>query len=243
MVFNSNRIFIGILLLIIVSISFFFKLENILVFIMIFFISYDLFYNKILNYNILILILLITFVTLIFIPFYMFQYLFILIIPLIFMTIFLDRLKNILFVFSLYLFSLILFYIALVDRNIFYTIIFLSFINDTFAYFIGRYLRGPLILPKISPKKTWSGTSASFFLSFIILIYLNYEILLSLFIAISLFLGDIYFSYMKRYLNIKDYSSLLGDHGGILDRVDSMFLISIIFQIYLVILIWKLKLL
>ena len=91
----------------------------------------------------------------------------------------------------------------------------------------------PLILPKISPKKTWSGTITSFILSTTVLFFLNFDLLFSALISISLFLGDIYFSFIKRSLNIKDFSSSLGRHGGILDRLDSMFFISIFFQLYL----------
>jgi phosphatidate cytidylyltransferase len=68
----------------------------------------------------------------------------------------------------------------------------------------------------------------SFFLSTIVLWYMNYTFILALFLSISLFFGDIYFSYIKRKLNLKDFSNTLGNHGGILDRLDSMFLITII---------------
>jgi phosphatidate cytidylyltransferase len=68
----------------------------------------------------------------------------------------------------------------------------------------------------------------SFFLSTIVLWYMNYTFILALFLSISLFFGDIYFSYIKRKLNLKDFSNTLGSHGGILDRLDSMFLITII---------------
>tara|TARA_A100001035_G_scaffold266692_1_gene249996 strand:- start:5070 stop:5390 length:321 start_codon:yes stop_codon:yes gene_type:complete len=103
------------------------------------------------------------------------------------------------------------------------------------AYIFGSKIKGPLILPNISPKKTWSGTLISFFLSTIILIILNFDIFFSVLISIFLFLGDIFFSFIKRSLNIKDFSSALGNHGGILDRLDSMFLISIFFKLYLII--------
>jgi phosphatidate cytidylyltransferase len=49
--------------------------------------------------------------------------------------------------------------------------------------------------------------------------------------AISLFYGDIYFSYIKRKLSIKDFSRLLSSHGGILDRFDSITFLIIIFAI------------
>ena len=67
-----------------------------------------------------------------------------------------------------------------------------------------------------------------------LLIYLKYNIFLSILIAILFFFGDVFFSYIKRNLKIKDFSSLLGDHGGALDRLDSMFFVAIIFQIHLV---------
>tara|TARA_B100001057_G_scaffold125109_2_gene123793 strand:- start:4132 stop:4464 length:333 start_codon:yes stop_codon:yes gene_type:complete len=106
-------------------------------------------------------------------------------------------------------------------------------LNDTTAYISGKKIGGPLIIPSISPKKTWSGTSISFLISSIILIYLNTNFFIAILLSISLFLGDIYFSYFKRFLNIKDFSLLLRDHGGILDRLDSMFFSVIIYQIYL----------
>jgi phosphatidate cytidylyltransferase len=49
--------------------------------------------------------------------------------------------------------------------------------------------------------------------------------------AISLFYGDIYFSYIKRKLGIKDFSRLLSAHGGILDRIDSITFLIIFFVV------------
>ena len=120
------------------------------------------------------------------------------------------------------------------DRKLIFIIIFISFINDTSAYLIGNYFKGPLIIPKISPKKTWSGTLGSFFISFLCFIYFEYNMIISSFMSISLFFGDIYFSYIKRELKIKDFSKLLKGHGGILDRIDSTFFVIPFISIILI---------
>ena len=135
---------------------------------------------------------------------------------------------SIFFIIIILFFSILLFNLINYDRDLFYLIIFISFINDSLAYFFGNLLKGPLILPSISPKKTWSGTSISFFLSSVVLFYLGYTIFTAALLSISLFFGDIYFSFIKRKLKLKDFSNILGSHGGILDRLDSMFLITIV---------------
>ena len=123
--------------------------------------------------------------------------------------------------------------LSLIDRNILYLCFLLSFLNDTCAYIFGNLIKGPLILPSISPKKTWSGTLTSSILSMIIFYSLDYNFLFSFIIGISFFIGDVYFSYIKRLLDLKDFSNLLRSHGGILDRLDSIFLSVIIMNIYL----------
>ena len=123
--------------------------------------------------------------------------------------------------------------LSVIDRDILYLCFVLSFLNDTSAYIFGNLIKGPLILPSISPKKTWSGTLISSTLSMIVFYYLYLNFLFSLIIGISFFIGDIYFSYIKRLLNLKDFSNILRSHGGILDRLDSIFLIVIFFNVYL----------
>jgi len=96
----------------------------------------------------------------------------------------------------------------------------------------GKNIGGKLITPNISPNKTWSGTVVSFLFSFSILIYLNFDVFISIFLSLSLFFGDLFFSLIKRRLNIKDFSNSLGSHGGILDRIDSMFYFLILLNFY-----------
>ncbi|MDC0968719.1 phosphatidate cytidylyltransferase, partial [Alphaproteobacteria bacterium] len=128
-------------------------------------------------------------------------------------------------------FSILFSDLLLNNREIFFLIILISFVNDTSAYFFGNLIKGPLIVPTISPKKTWSGTLISFLISFLILYFIGYSILYSSFVSALLFFGDVYFSFIKRKYNLKDFSNFLSSHGGILDRIDSMFFILIIFQL------------
>jgi len=108
------------------------------------------------------------------------------------------------------------------DRYYFYLLLLISFINDSTAYIFGNLLKGPKIIPSISPNKTWSGTSISFLISLLmLLLILDLNIIFCIFISSLFFLGDIYFSLIKRKNNIKDFSNLIPGHGGILDRVDS----------------------
>tara|TARA_B100000941_G_scaffold217211_1_gene160081 strand:- start:129 stop:848 length:720 start_codon:yes stop_codon:yes gene_type:complete len=237
LVADLNRLFVGISLLLVVCFSYFLNLDLILLFIIVLFVLYDLYALKLINS--ITQILIISFILILYYLINNFDilwtYLCLIQLSLILLTLLISRYKFILFNISVCIFCLILFLINNADRNIFYLIIGISFFNDTIAYIFGSKIKGPLILPNISPKKTWSGTLISFFLSTIILIILNFDIFFSVLISIFLFLGDIFFSFIKRSLNIKDFSSALGNHGGILDRLDSMFLISIFFQLYLII--------
>ena len=234
MEYNSlNRISVGLILLLTTIFSYILGFELFLISILIILISYDFYNLKIYKQSYLIFLTILPFASLFFFSTKIINFLTILLCLIIFFVLFNRTIKKELFLISVYLFCILLFYIASQDRDIFYTIIFISFFNDTVAYIAGKYIGGPLIIPKISPKKTWSGTSISFLFSTFVLVLLNFNILFSSLISIFLFLGDIFFSYIKRYLNLSDFSLLLKSHGGILDRLDSMFFISIIFQIYI----------
>ena len=230
----TNRLFIGFLLGLSIFISYFLILDKYLLLLILLFITYDFYKIKV---NIFFLFSLLTFFLILFflIPYQNYKYLFLIEIFFIVCIFFNYKYKIEFFTISLFVFFLILFYISSVDRNIFYTIILISFFNDTLAYYAGKNIGGPTIVPKISPNKTWSGTIISFLITFLLLIYLKHNILIAILISSFLFLGDVFFSYIKRYLNIKDFSLLFGDHGGLLDRLDSMFFVAIIYQINLVI--------
>ncbi len=235
MVFSNNRFLIGLLLVITVLFSYFLNLDYLLLIFILLLVTFDFYNLKIIKSVYLISLLIITLILIFFFSYQIFRSFYILEIILILLILRNIKFKKEIFLLSIYIFSLILFYIININRDIFYLIILISFFNDTVAFIFGKFIGGPLITPYISPNKTWSGTSISFFFTTTVLFLLDFNIFLSATISIFLFLGDIFFSHIKRYLNIKDFSLLLGDHGGILDRLDSMFFVAIIFQSYLVI--------
>ncbi len=115
--------------------------------------------------------------------------------------------------------------------------IFLSTVfNDVFAYIFGSLIGGKKIAPKISPGKSWSGlffaSISTAILSYMFSIYLNsnnelFLIIIGFSIGFVAHFGDMLESYFKRYLNIKDTSNLIPGHGGILDRIDALLMVSI----------------
>lgn len=133
-------------------------------------------------------------------------------------------LKNIyLFLFLNYFFS---------ERHYLFLFLMFIFISDTSCYYFGKKF-GKNNFTSISPKKTLEGFIFGFIFSMIsisILIYLFFDksLLFSIFMAVLIFftavLGDLYFSLFKRIYKIKDYAKIIPGHGGLLDRLDSIFL-------------------
>tara|TARA_B100001093_G_scaffold506201_1_gene564764 strand:- start:404 stop:1132 length:729 start_codon:yes stop_codon:yes gene_type:complete len=229
--YNFSRLIVGGSILLVLLITFFFDLDILLYFSTVFFIFYE-FYKSILKSKYVTLVLFVFFM----IEFLVFHFLinnliFLILITLFFLlfSIYFNKNFNIFFILFVINVLVLIANLSIIDRNIIYFIILISFINDTIAYIVGSYFKGPLISPKISPKKTWSGTSSSFFITTTLLIYLDFNLFISPIMAISLFYGDIYFSYIKRKLSIKDFSRLLSTHGGILDRFDSFSFLIIFF--------------
>lgn len=128
-----------------------------------------------------------------------------------------------------------------------------SIFTDTFAFFIGRKLKGPKLAPKISPNKTISGAVGGLLggvvAGILLFVIFNYAVNLSavfktcsinfitipiLSILLSVFsqMGDLFASYLKRKHGIKDYSNIFAEQGGIMDRFDGESFTSIIVLIF-----------
>lgn len=103
---------------------------------------------------------------------------------------------------------------------------------DSWAYLGGSLLKGPKLVPKISPNKTWSGFGSGLlfgaFTGVLCALFTGFSLITGLFLAVPIVIfsvfGDLLESAIKRHLNVKDAGGLLPGHGGLLDRVDSLML-------------------
>ena len=125
--------------------------------------------------------------------------------------------------------------------GIYYLLQLLNFscICDMGAYFVGVTWGVHKLCPEISPKKTVEGALggivSSLFVSLILCICFNKNVIIGLLLTIPFcvlsMIGDLFASTIKRSVGLKDYSNLIPGHGGIMDRLDSMIMISPIMYI------------
>lgn len=101
--------------------------------------------------------------------------------------------------------------------------------SDVLGYFAGRLIGGPKFWPRISPRKTWSGTVAGWVGAALVgwaamgpLASGPALIALSVALSLAAQLGDIAESAIKRGADVKDSSRLIPGHGGVMDRFDGM---------------------
>ncbi len=125
----------------------------------------------------------------------------------------------------------------------------LIWINDTFAFIVGKSFGKHKLYEKISPKKTIEGfigglvfsCIASFFIyKYVYPEDLNLSLKLWILIAIltSVFgtIGDLIQSQLKRQAGVKDSGQLMPGHGGIYDRLDSILFASPFIYLFLIVL-------
>ena len=141
---------------------------------------------------------------------------------------------NLLFIIYVFLFCyLFLFFSNVLQlKIILFSLLFCCIASDVGGFIFGKYFKGPK-LTKISPNKTYAGAIGSIFLSLIIfsgsIFYFtqnfNFEIIsVAVMTSISCQIGDLIFSFLKRKVKIKDTGNVLPGHGGVLDRLDGIFL-------------------
>lgn len=133
--------------------------------------------------------------------------------------------------------------------------------SDTFAWFVGTRFGRRRFAPKISPHKTVEGVLAGLVgaVLFAVLVpyvaeYAVYNIVslsgyaaalpplwqfavMGVFAGVVAQMGDLAASVVKRYCGVKDFSSIIPGHGGVMDRMDSiLFTATVVYTFYRIIL-------
>jgi phosphatidate cytidylyltransferase len=117
-----------------------------------------------------------------------------------------------------------------------FTVLLAVFASDTVAYFAGLLVGRHRMAPTISPGKTWEGLIAGTVIAILVPFFAMYNsdflniwrsLVVGAVIAVSAPLGDLFESAVKRDLQVKDTGRLLGGHGGVLDRIDSLLFAAI----------------
>jgi phosphatidate cytidylyltransferase len=113
--------------------------------------------------------------------------------------------------------------------------------TDTGAYFAGRLIGGPKLLPQISPNKTWSGLAGGVIAGSLVGLLLAlvrpelptaHLLLAGAVLAGVSQAGDLLESALKREYGVKDASALIPGHGGFMDRIDGLAAAVLVAAIY-----------
>jgi phosphatidate cytidylyltransferase len=108
-----------------------------------------------------------------------------------------------------------------------------TFVGDTFAHILGSLFGKTPLAPSISPNKSVEGLAAGVAGGTLTVVALSVivdeswfgtadALILGLCVAVAAPLGDLWESALKREAGVKDSGTLLGAHGGVLDRVDAL---------------------
>ncbi|WP_431281202.1 phosphatidate cytidylyltransferase [Humitalea sp. 24SJ18S-53] len=103
--------------------------------------------------------------------------------------------------------------------------------SDSGAYIAGRLIGGPKLAPAISPGKTWAGSVGGLVASMLAGLAvaaamapgpIGRVIAVAAILGVATQAGDLLESAIKRHFHVKDTSSLIPGHGGLLDRLDGV---------------------
>ena len=114
-----------------------------------------------------------------------------------------------------------------------------TWVCDTSAMAAGTLIGGPKLAPVLSPRKTWAGAVGGLVGGLVAaLVYgplvldrvaLRLDVLqlatVGVVVAVTAQVGDVAESLFKREAGVKDSSSLIPGHGGVLDRLDSLYFV------------------
>jgi phosphatidate cytidylyltransferase len=129
-------------------------------------------------------------------------------------------------------------FLVLLPRELILLLFAVIWVGDSAAYYGGRAFGRRPLAPQISPRKTVEGAIAGLAGSMLIGGFVGVVFLGEPLLSVTLIsgatavigqIGDLAESAMKRSAGVKDSSSILPGHGGILDRLDSLFFAAPVF--------------
>jgi len=108
--------------------------------------------------------------------------------------------------------------------------------TDTGALVFGKLIGGKKLAPRLSPGKTWAGTIGGTITAVVVFavftavfaVDMVSALAFAALLSIVAHLGDLLESAIKRHFGYKDSGGLIPGHGGMLDRVDSLFAASVV---------------
>ena len=118
--------------------------------------------------------------------------------------------------------------------------VFLTWASDVGAYFVGRAVGKAKLMPSVSPGKTQAGAVGAILVSAMAsVLYVQFAlrpaaqlalspglaVVFGVVVSLVAQVGDLFESMLKREAGVKDSSRLLPGHGGILDRLDSLYFV------------------
>ena len=142
----------------------------------------------------------------------------------------------------------IIFNLFIVIRNrglyLFVYLLIVPLVTDIFAMLGGKMFGKHKMCPKLSPKKTWEGSAVGLiggslvgviFYGLLVGDFTLRIVIVSMFLSIVGQMGDLVMSKIKRENDIKDFSNIMPGHGGILDRIDSVIFVFLMYMFLLII--------
>lgn len=116
-------------------------------------------------------------------------------------------------------------------------------VSDSSQYFVGRAIGRTPLAPRVSPKKTVEGAVGGFVFGTLLLVVVgawwlpavppSMRVVLGLVVVAMGIAGDLFESMLKRSAGVKDSSSLIPGHGGVLDRIDALLFAAPIYYVVL----------
>ena len=128
------------------------------------------------------------------------------------------------------------------EESVILSLIIFIWVNDSFAFFVGKNLGKRKLFESVSPKKTIEGFLGGVFFTLITAFIVSYFcdflsltnlIVISLIASILGTIGDLVESKFKRQANTKDSGTIMPGHGGILDRLDSLLFVAPFVYLYI----------